>query len=134
MTPQTRAARNRIARFLDLDDPGTTPDAVVDEFTFAGERIELRHADLRRVLAALDQQPDRIIQFSHDMSGEDVERFRAEWDAARGPERALTVSLDNRTATFRAKPWPAGPPDAAQLDYRAARRQQHPTDPQTSDE
>ena len=49
-----------------------------------------------------------VISFPPDVDAEDMERFRAAWDEAAGPERALTLNVENRTATFRTKPWPDG--------------------------
>lgn len=53
MTPETQAAAARISAWLDADDPSVTPDAIVSEFDYAGDHFELRHADLRLLLAAV---------------------------------------------------------------------------------
>lgn len=64
------------------------------------------------VLTALDGDPADaahplgVVEFPQDITDEEMTRWAAAWDAAQGPERPLTLDLGNRTATFRAKPWP----------------------------
>jgi hypothetical protein len=50
-----------------------------------------------------------LIEFPTGTPAADMERFRAAWDAAQGPERTLTLNIDNRTIMFKAKPWPDEP-------------------------
>lgn len=64
-------------------------------------------------LTALDGDPADaahplgVVEFPQDITDEEMTRWAAAWEAAQGPERPLTLDLGNRTATFRAKPWPA---------------------------
>ena len=65
------------------------------------------------VLTAHDGEPADalpplgVVEFPQDITDEEMTRWAAAWEAAQGPERPLTLDLGNRTATFRAKPWPA---------------------------
>lgn len=77
-------------------DGETVADLVLDE-------------DAAGTLAAMlndAAQPEGIIEFPNGITDEEMTRWAAAWDAAVGPERALTLNVGNRTATFRAKPWP----------------------------
>jgi hypothetical protein len=122
VTPETRAARDRIAQFLDVRAAcgGEHSDRVAERFTHDGPTdATITVTDLRLVLAALDQQPDAILISDAVLDQEQVEELRRRFLAAqhdRTPIRALD-----------------GPPDAAQLDYHAARPQQHP-EGKTSDD
>lgn len=110
MTPQTDAARAGITGFLDALDPRVDTILTLER---AGRSIPLRAGHLRLVLAALDGDPADaahplgVVEFPQDITDEEMTRWAAAWEAAQGPERPLTLDLGNRTATFRAKPWPA---------------------------
>ena len=110
MTPETRAARDRIEAFMtafgnlpaERKDPGV-PSRIAfipsTENRLAGYELSL--IDLARVLAALDAQPAAIIQCDHQLTEEQAEDLKRRFLAAQHdgtPARWLDV--DNREGTF----------------------------------
>lgn len=93
MTPETRAARDRLAAFLDTweriaGEPAADTLMTLTALEPPTGRVALTRSDLRAVLAALDQQPTGIIAAPPDVTDEQLAAFREAWDEARyGPVR-----------------------------------------------
>lgn len=98
MTPEVRAARDRITAYLEArrvmnamlrqEDTGTLDSC---------RNVSLRLNDLRTVLAALDHldtQPAAIIQFPGEMNEEHFDQFRQAWDATIRNTNRRTHSID----------------------------------------
>lgn len=111
MNPETRAARDRLARYADALDHERATLSDVKPFYVDG-RIDERHgtdgnthvlyrSDIRAVLAALDQQPSVLVTAPPHVTDEQLAAFREAWDEARlGPiriERARDVRAEDRS-------------------------------------
>ena len=90
MTLETRAARDRLAAFLDAHR--SVDDAMISLVGLGpdGSTVELRRSDLQLVLAALDQQPAAILVSDAVLSDAEYEDLKRRFLAAQDrPPRVL---------------------------------------------
>jgi hypothetical protein len=82
MTPETRAARDRLEAFIEamadeLDH--RIPRRPNAELKKIAAGIRQARTDLRTVLAALDQQPTFIVETLNDITEEQLADFNQRW-------------------------------------------------------
>jgi hypothetical protein len=126
VTPETRAARDRIAAQL---------DRMTQRFD-ESDAVTVDKADLRLVLAALDQQPDAILISDAVLDQEQVEELRRRFLAAQHdetpiraldePERAACADCARPIQYIDHPGWPTGWMHILEAADHEARPQDNP--------
>lgn len=95
MTPETRAARDRIAAYLDARAPWARAEGIdlPDSIAYLSPPfdVQLGETDLRLLLDALDQQPDHIIISDAELTKEQVENLKRRFLAAQDGHRPARI-------------------------------------------
>lgn len=144
VTPETRAARDRIAAYLDARAPWATREGIdflPDGIAYLSDPfdVQLNEGDLRTVLAALE--PAGVVVIDGTLTEAEFEDLKREWQrkqtAAHGtvrvldePERASCADCGRPIQYINHAGWPAGWMHILEAHDHEAR----PANPETSDD